>query len=87
LDALEEVIQLVWTTQTLPIVSSVQIGDKFDCTNYQGICPLNIAHKVFAKVLYDRLLPNANAVVQHYEAGFQPGKSTTDKLFALRQIL
>jgi Reverse transcriptase (RNA-dependent DNA polymerase) len=48
-------------------------------------CLLNVAYKVFAKVLYDRLLPYANAVVQHYQAGFQPGK-TTDQLFALRKI-
>jgi hypothetical protein len=33
------------------------------------------------------LLPYTNAVVQHYEPGFQLGKSTTDQLFALRQIL
>jgi hypothetical protein len=48
---------------------------------------LNVTHKVFAKILYDRLLPHANAAVQHYQAGFQSGKSTTDHLFALPQIL
>jgi hypothetical protein len=48
---------------------------------------LNMTYKVFAKILYDRLLPNANAAVQHYQAGFQSGISTTDQLFALRQML
>jgi hypothetical protein len=43
--------------------------------------------EVFAKILHDRLLPHANAAVQHYQAEFQSGKSTTDQLFALRQIL
>jgi hypothetical protein len=38
-------------------------------------------------MIYDRLLPLANAAVQHYQAGFQSGKSTTEQLFALRQIL
>jgi hypothetical protein len=47
---------------------------------------LKVAYKVFTKVLYDRLLPFANAVGQHYHAGFQSGKSTTDQFFALRQI-
>jgi hypothetical protein len=39
------------------------------------------------KILYDRLLPHGNAAVQHYQARFQSGKSTTYQLFALRQIL
>jgi hypothetical protein len=42
---------------------------------------------VFAKVLNDRFVLHANQAVQHYQAGFQSGKSTTDQLFALRQIL
>jgi Reverse transcriptase (RNA-dependent DNA polymerase) len=89
-DALEEVIQLAWTSETLPecwIIGVYKKGDKLDCTNYRGNCLLNVAYKVFAKVLYDRLLPYANAVVQHYRAGFQSGKSTRDQYFALRQIL
>jgi hypothetical protein len=62
-------------------------GDTLDCKHYRGICLLNMTYKVFAKILYDRLLPNANAAVQHYQAGFQSGISTTDQLFALRQML
>jgi endonuclease/exonuclease/phosphatase family metal-dependent hydrolase len=93
-DALHEVIQLAWIGETIPegwtkgvLCPVYKKGDKLDCANYRGICLLNVAYKVFAKVLYDRLLPYANAVVQHYQAGFQSGKSTTDQLFALRQIL
>jgi hypothetical protein len=62
-------------------------GYKLDCKNYRGICLLNVTYKVFAKIIYDRLLLHANAAVQHYQAGFLSGKSTTDQLFALRQIL
>jgi hypothetical protein len=47
---------------------------------------LNVTYKIFAKILYNRIL-QANAAVQHYQAGFQSGKSTTDQLFALSQIL
>jgi Reverse transcriptase (RNA-dependent DNA polymerase) len=94
MDVQEEVIQLTWTSETLSeswtkgTLSPVyKKGDKLDCTNYLSICLLNVAYKVFATVLYDHLLPYANAVVQHYQAGFQSCKSTKDQLFALRQIL
>jgi hypothetical protein len=48
---------------------------------------LIVTHRVFAKILYGRLLLHANAAIQHHQAGFQSGKSTTDQLFVLRQIL
>jgi hypothetical protein len=92
-DALHAVIQQAWTSKTLPrswteeVLCPVYIykkGDKLDCKNYRGICLLNVTYKIFAKILYNRLLP---AAVQHFQAGFQSGKSTTDQLFALRQIL
>jgi hypothetical protein len=48
---------------------------------------LNMTYKVFANILYNRLLPHATAAVQHCQTGFQSGKSSTNQLFALRQIL
>jgi hypothetical protein len=93
-DALHEVIQQVWTSETLPkswtegvLCPVYKKGDQLDCKNYRGICLLNVTYKVFAKIIYDRLLPLAYAVVQHYQAGFQSAKSTTDQLFALYQFL
>jgi hypothetical protein len=48
---------------------------------------LPLERESLRQILYDRLLPHANVAVQHYQVGFQSGKSTSDKLFALRQIL
>jgi hypothetical protein len=93
-DALHAVIQQALTSKTLPRCRTEGVlcpvykkGDKLDCKNYREICLLNLTYKVFTKILYDRLLPHTNAAVQHYQAGFQSCKSTTDQLFALRQIL
>jgi hypothetical protein len=93
-DPLHEVIQQACTSETLPrtwyegvLYPVYKKGGKFDCKNYRGICLLKVTYKVFSKILYDRLSTHSNAVVQHYQAGFQSGKSTTDKLFALHQIL
>jgi hypothetical protein len=41
-------------------------GNKLDCKNYRRICLLNVTYKAFGKILYNRLLPYANATVQHY---------------------
>jgi hypothetical protein len=93
-DALHTVIQQAWTGETLPrswtegvLCPVYKKGGKLDCKNYRRICLLNVTYKVFAKILYDCLLPHANTAFQHYQAGFQSGKSTTDELFALPQIL
>jgi hypothetical protein len=93
-DALLAIIQQAWTSETLlrswtegVLCPVYKKGDKLDCKNYRGICLLNVTYKVFAEILYDRVLPHANAAVQHYQAGFQSGKSTTDQLIAVRQIL
>jgi hypothetical protein len=66
-DALHEVIQQAWTSETLPrswtegiLCPVYNKGAKFDCKNYQGICLLNVIHKVFAKILYDCLLYHTN---------------------------
>jgi hypothetical protein len=81
-------IQQVWIGETLPEIWIEQVlgpvykkSDKLDCKIYRGICILNVAYKVFAKVLLARLSPYANAVVKHYQARFQSGKSTTYQLF------
>jgi hypothetical protein len=84
-DELHALIQQAWTSETLPRSwTGGIVSNKLDCKNYRGNCPLNVTYKVFAKILYDRLLPHANAAVQHCQAGIQSGKSTTDQLFAMR---
>jgi hypothetical protein len=93
-NAINEIMQQVWICETLPeswtegiLCFVYKKGDKLDCKNYCGICLLNVAYKVFSKVLHSHLLPFANAVVQYYQAGFQSRESTTDQLFTLPQIM
>jgi hypothetical protein len=40
-----------------------------------------------SNILYARLLPFVKKEVGSYQAGFWGGKSTTDQIFSLRQIL
>jgi hypothetical protein len=86
-DILHAVIQQAWTSETLPRSWTkgvlCPVYKKGDCKNYRETCLLNETFKVFAKILYDRLLPHTNAAVQHYKTGFQSGTSSKDQLFAL----
>jgi hypothetical protein len=63
-NALNEMIQQVWIGETLPESWTEEVlcpvykkGDNLDCKKYRGIWLLNVAYKVFAKVLHSRLLP------------------------------
>jgi hypothetical protein len=47
---------------------------------------LPVGYKVFANILLDRLRSHTTHVVGDYQAGFKKNRSTTDKIFSLRQI-
>ena len=46
-----------------------------------------IAYRILSSVLCERLKPFVNKLIGSYQCGFRPGKSTTDQIFTLRQIL
>jgi sorting nexin-29 len=45
------------------------------------------AYKILANVLYSRLRPYPEEIIGEYQEGFQSGRSTTDQIFTMRQIL
>ena len=60
--------------------------DKLVCDNYRGLCLLNVGYKILSSLLCRRLLPYYMRIVGDYQAGFVPGKSTIDNIFALRLL-
>ena len=61
-------------------------GDRHECGNYRGIIQLSIAGKLYAKILVMRLQALSEKHLPKSWYGFRPSRSTTDMIFALRQI-
>lgn len=91
---MHDMIKEIWNTERLPqqwldgaLCPLHKKGDKLNCNNYRGISLLNTGYKVFAKVLYNRIVPHAENVIGEYQCGFRPDRSTTDQIFNIRLIL
>lgn len=91
---MHELIKRIWNDEQLPEEWKTSVlcpiykkGDKLECGNYRGIALLNIAYKIFANILYKRLHPYSESTIGEYQGGFRVGRSTSDQLFNIRQIL
>ena len=94
-NAFHEVLIKIWTDEDLPpdlrdatIVSLYKNkGSRLDCGNFRGISLLSIAGKILARILLNRLISNVSeSNLPEAQCGFRPGRSTTDMVFAVRQV-
>jgi hypothetical protein len=69
------------------ICSIYKKGDPLECKNYRGITLANVGYKISSKVLFRKLEPVFKENVGKYQRGFIAGKSTSDKIFNLRQVM
>lgn len=58
-----------------------------NCYNYRCVMLLNIWYKILSNVLCSRLMKYSDCIIGQYQIGFCKGKSTTDQIFSLWQIL
>ncbi|XP_062716068.1 uncharacterized protein LOC134291831 [Aedes albopictus] len=91
---LHQLVVKIWETEQLPeewkegIICPIhKKGDKLMCENFRAITVLNAAYKVLSQIIFRRLSPKVNEFVGSYQAGFIDGRSTTDQIFTVRQIL
>jgi hypothetical protein len=91
---LYELISRVWSDETLPsewktgvICPIFKKGCKLECKNYRGISLLPTAYKVLSLILANRLKPLMEEFLHPYQAGFRKGRSTSDQIFCIRQII
>jgi hypothetical protein len=90
---LYNLILLIWTTEELPkdwtkgiICPIYKKGDRMECSNYWPITLLNIAYKIFAILLNNRLSEIVQGKLSDVQMGFRPDRSTVDNIFIIRQI-
>jgi sorting nexin-29 len=82
----EEKMPTDWTTNIiLPIYKNR--GDKLQCKNYRGISLLCTVYKILTNVLNNILKKYSEHVIGEYQAGFRTGKSTTDQIFTVKNLL
>jgi uncharacterized protein YbcI len=62
-------------------------NEKTICSNYRGISLLSVIYTVLSKILAKRLNPYAEEILGDYQCGFRRDRSTTDQIFALKNIL
>nr|VZH95819.1 unnamed protein product [Spirometra erinaceieuropaei] len=62
-------------------------GDRQVCDNHRGISLLNIAGKIFARILLNRLNNHLEqGLLPESQCGFRRHRGTTDMIFAARQL-
>lgn len=91
---MHQLVRRIWLEERIPDDWNLSIlcpvhkkGDKTVCANYRGISLLPIAYKILSSVVCERLKTKVGEIIGPYQCGFRPGKSTTDQIFTLRQIL
>jgi sorting nexin-29 len=93
-ELLHGLIAKIWELEKIPEEWQMSIicpihkkGDKLKCENHRGISLLSTAYKLLTSILKERLEPYAEEIIGKYQAGFRRGRSTSDQLFTVRQIL
>ena len=91
---LHQLFNKIWTSLSMQrewnmsmITPIFKKGDPKECKNHRGISVLNSTYKILSSILCQRLKSFLNDIIGDYQCGFRPGKSTTDQIFTLRQIL
>ena len=85
---------MAWEKEQLPnqwnegiICPLYKKGDRLDCTNYRPITLLNVAYKIYAIILNQRLVDTVETELGDYQSGLRRNRSTIDNIFMIRQII
>ena len=93
-DELGRLFSTIWKHEKIPedwsrgiIVKLPKKGNLTDPNNWRGITLLSTASKVFVKILHRRISEAVDERLGGEQAGFRAGRSCTDNIFTLRNII
>ena len=69
------------------IVPIPKKGDLRECNNWRNISLLDVAGKVFAQIIQERLQVIAKKILPDSQCGFRKGRGCTDMTFVARQLV
>ena len=91
IDVLLNICNKIWQTGEWPmpwtqllVITLPKKGNLLQCQNYRTIKLISHASKVILKIVLNRLTPQAETIIAEEQAGFRPGRSTTEQIFSLR---
>ena len=91
---LKDVVLEFWNTENPPDQWNVGLlkvlpkkGDLSLPGNYRGIMLLEIAYKIVAKIVHQRLTPISESLDHETQCGFRPGRGCTDAIFTVKIAL
>lgn len=69
------------------IVTLYKKGDRLDCANYRPISLLSHAYKLVMQIIYSRISGSLLSVLPQNQAAYQPGRSTTEQIQTIQQLI
>jgi hypothetical protein len=88
------IINICWNMHTVPdewirgvICLSLKKGNKRDCNNYRGINLLNVAYKLYAKIITRRFNIINEYILSEEQCGFQKGRLCSGCIFITKQLI
>ena len=94
MERLLELVKDVWRECQVPtdwcdavIVPIPKKGDLKQCDNWRGVALLDVVGRVVARILQQRLQKLAEDELPESQCGLREGRSCTDMIFTIRQLV
>ena len=92
-DILHPLIKQIWEKEYLPsdwnkglIVKIPKKRNLSECDNWRGITLLSIPSKILSRIIYNRIVQEADKLIRKEQAGFRTNRSCVDQINTLRII-